>query len=715
MATQSDEKPSSDADEKLASDASDEAILETAKKRFAIAQECWAEAHAAALEDWRFRAGDQWPEQIKKERQADQRPTLVINKILPSLRQVTNDQRQNRPSIKVHPVDDNADVETAKIYQGMIRHIEQDSGADVAYDTAFEGAAIGGFGWFRVYTEYVDPTAFDQQIKIGMIEDPFSVLFDPNAKMPDGSDANFAFIVDDISKDSFIAEYGESKLATSSDWSTYAQASADWIRKDAVRVAEYYYKEYKYAQVVQLSDGRVVEKDFLSKLFPEGLPPEIQIANERRAKIPVIKWCKINGCEILEKTEWPGLWIPVVPVYGDKFILNGKRIFEGIVRHAKDPQRMYNYWKSTETETITLAPKAPFIAAEGQIPKQYEAQWKQANKKSYAYLTYKPTDHAGTLVPPPSRNAFEPPVQAITQAGLFASDDLKATTGLYDAALGNRSNETSGVAIQSRAAQAQTSNFHLIDNLTRSIRHAGRIVVDVIPKIYDTARAARIIGEEGEEEIVRINQEFEHKGQLVHFKMGVGKYDVSVQTGPSFATKRQEAAQSMLDLAKSAPQVMQAAPDLYVKALDIPNANEIAERLKKTLPPGLADDKDKKPIPPEVQAQMAQLDQMVQALTEQLNASNEIINQKRMELESKERIEFKKLEVQLELKRAELDQQASSEIFAAEIAQINQRLEMLNIGQPIDTETNGAGVNALAPQFNQPAGAIVPGAEEQMI
>jgi hypothetical protein len=298
---------------------------------------------------------------------------------------------------------------------------------------------------------------------------------------------------------------------------------------------------------------------------------------------------------------------------------------------------------------------------------------------------------------------------------MFVADDVKATTGIHDAAMGRQSNETSGRAIDRRAAQAQTSNFHLVDNLTRSIRHGGRIIVDLIPKVYDTARAARIIGEEGEQEIIRINEEFMHKGQKVHYNLGVGKYDVSVDTGPSFATKRQEAAQSMLDLAKSTPSIMQVAPDLFVKALDIPNANEIAERLKKTLPPGIAEDKDKKPIPPEVQAQLSQMDQMIQQLTDELKASSEIIDQKRMELESKERIEFKKLEVQLELKRAELDQQASSEIFTAEIAQINKRLEMLNIGQPIDAGINGAGLEQPALMNNQPAGVIAPGAEEQMI
>ncbi|MGE0525886.1 MAG: portal protein, partial [Bdellovibrionales bacterium] len=549
---------------------SSEDLIATAKKRFALAEEFESEIRALALEDWKFRAGDQWPSEIKKERDADNRPTLVINRVLPAIRQVTNDQRQNRPSLKTYPVDDKADIETAKILNGMLRHIEQDSGADVAYDTAFDGASTGGFGYIRVNTEYVDPFSFDQQIVIEPIDDHFSVYFDPNSKRPDGRDANWAFIVLDMPKEDYDAEYGDSDLAQSNDWESLGNSN-DWIKKDTVRIAEYFYKEFKNVKLVQLSTGEVIAEEALTKLFPGGVPDGVVI-NTRNSKVPVIKWCKLNGHEILEETEWPGRWIPIVPVYGDKYVLDGKRVLEGIVRNAKDPQRMYNYWKSTETETITLAPKSPYIVAEGQIPKQYEAMWKTANKKSWAYLPYKPTTHESHLVPPPQRNVFEPPVQAITQAGLFAADDLKSTTGIYDAALGAKSNENSGIAIQRRNQQSQTTNFHLIDNLTRSIRHVGRICVDLIPKIYDAARAQRILGEDGEQEIVRINEVFKKGGEDRIYDLGAGKYDVVCETGPSYATKRQEAAETTLELTKSAPVIMQAAPDLVIKTLDIPQA-----------------------------------------------------------------------------------------------------------------------------------------------
>lgn len=674
--------------DKPKSSGSKEKLLETARERFRLAEEAERRIREVALDDLKFRAGEQWPQQMKMERELDHRPCLVINRIPQFIRQITNDQRQNRPSIKVYPVDDKGDVETAKIYQGLIRHIEYNSGADAAYDTAFEGAAIKGFGYFRIITDYVDPTSFEQEILIKRIRNHFTVYIDPNSKEPDGSDMNWAFIFEDVPKDDYKAEYGESELAGMDDWSSIGDAYKGWVTKSTCRIAEYFYKEFQEIDICQIESGASIAKSELEQLYPEGIPDGL-IIQERRAKVPVIKWCKINGLEILEETEWPGRWIPIIPVYGDELDVDGEVIREGVIRHAKDSQRMYNYWKSTETETIALAPKAPFIVAEGQIPREYEPLWKTANKKSHAFLPYKPTDHKGQLVPPPQRNSFEPPVAAITNASLHAAEDLKATTGIYDAALGAKSNETSGVAIQRRNQQAQTSNYHLIDNLTRSIRHCGRILVDLIPKIYDTARAARIIGEEGEQEVIRINEEFEHRGRKVHYNLGVGKYDVVVETGPSFATKRQEAAVSMEGLAKAYPQIMQVAGDLMVKNMDWPGASEIAERLKKTLPPGIAEDKDKKPIPPEVQAQLSQMDQMIAALTEQLQAATETINTKKLELESKERIEFAKLETQLELEKLKQAQQFAIDSVNRQIADLQRRQELLGIYEPIAGTNEG--------------------------
>lgn len=664
---------------------SNKEILRIARERFQLAIDAENEIRKKGLEDLEFRSGKQWPDDVKQERELDSRPCLTINRLPQFIRQITNDQRQNRPAIKVYPVDDKADIETAKILQGLIRHIEYNSNADVAYDTAFEGAVTKGFGYFRIVTDYIDPLSFDQELLIKRIRNSFSVYLDPSSKEPDGSDSNWGFIFEDVQKDEYKAEYKNSKLCSMEDWAAIGNETQGWVSETSVRIGEYFYKDYKSVDLVLLSNGEVIEK---SKL-PEVLPLNINIVKERSSIIPVIKWCKINGMEIIEQTDWPGRWIPIIPVYGDELDINGERILEGVVRHAKDSQRMYNYWASTETETISLAPKAPWIAAEGQIPKEYEVQWKSANRKNHAYLTYKPTSLAGQPVGAPQRNIFEPPVQAITNARMQAADDLKSTTGIYDSALGAQSREVSGIAIRGRQAQSQTSNFHFIDNLTRSLRHAGRIIIDLIPKVYDTARVSRVIGEEGEQEIVKINQIFESNGQEKLINFSIGKYDVAVETGPSFATKRQEALASMLDLTRAYPQIAQAAGDLMVKNMDWPGATEISERLKKMLPPGIAEDsKDKKTVPPEIQNQISQMNQMIEQLTSKLNESNEKIQNKTLELESKERIEFAKIEADIKKEMAKLQGQAAILTFKEELASISNRLNLIGIHEPIENEKN---------------------------
>ncbi|MBP9693182.1 MAG: hypothetical protein KBE16_00530 [Alphaproteobacteria bacterium] len=656
-------------------------ILRVARDRFVLSDEAFKDIRTTALEDLKFRAGDQWPEEIKSERNQDGRPCLTINRIPQFIRQITNDQRQNRPAIRVSPVDDKADIDTAKILQGIIRHIEYNSSADTAYDTAFEGAVTQGFGYFRILTDYVDAKSFDQEILIKKISNSFSVYPDPFSKESDGSDMNWCLIVDNISKDDYEAQYGESELSKTQDWQGIGDSSEGWISEESCRVAEYFYIEYKEETIVLLSNGEVIEKSKV-KILPDG----ITIKDERKTSVPVVKWLKINGIEILEETEWAGQWIPIIPVYGDELNVDGKKILEGVIRHAKDSQRMYNFWASSETEAIALAPKAPYLVAEGQI-KGFEGQWALANRKTQAYLPYNPISSGGTVIGAPQRNAYEPPVQAISNARMLASEDLKATTGIYDAALGNRSNENSGIAIQRRNAQTQTSNFHFVDNLSRSLKHAGRILIDLIPKIYDAPRAARILGEDGEQEVVRINEEFQKDGQLITYDLGRGKYDVAVDVGPSFATKRQEAVSSMLEMSKANPQVMAVAGDLLVKNMDWQGAQEIAERLKKTIDPNIiGDDKNKQQVPPEMQAQMQQMNSMIDQLTQKLNEANEQIKTKSIEIESKERIAFAQMEVDLKKELFKSQAEASTLILEQEIAQINQRLGLLDINEDFDSQ-----------------------------
>lgn len=665
---------------------SDDDILKEARARLKLTEEAETEIRRNALDDLKFRAGRQWPDDIKQERERDGRPCLVINRLPQFVQQVTNDQRQNRPAIKVHPVDSAATIDTAKIIQGLIRHIESNSNAEVAYDTGFEGAATGGFGYWRVITDFIGPDSFDQEILIKRIRNPFSVFLDPYAQEPDGSDSAWGFIVDDLSPDEYRSKYPDSELASGgSDWNAIGNQTPGWVKSDGCRVAEYYCKEFKNDTLHMLSTGEaVLSKDLPSRIqaaSQAGLP--LEVARSRTVKVPHVCWYKINGIEILERTEWPGRFIPIVPVYGAELYVDGERILESVIRHAKDPQRMYNYWKSSETETIALAPRAPFIGAEGQF-EGYEEQWKTANRRNHAYLTYKFTTVGGQAAPPPQRQTFEPAVQAITQASMMAADDLKATTGIYDAGVGAQGNEVSGIAIQNRGSQIQTSTFHFVDNLKRSLHYTGLILIDLIPHIYDTVRAARIIGDDGEQKIVTINQTHtDESGKQVLYSMDTGRYDVVVDTGPSYASKRQEAATAMMDFSRDVPQVAQSCADLIVKNMDWPGAQDMSDRLKKLLPPALQTDPKQMQVPPQAQAQMQQMQMMIKQLSDHLNETTKIIETKKLDLEHRERVELMKVQADLEINLAKLGSQSNIELLKHEVGAITARLKLLDVNQPI--------------------------------
>ena len=655
-----------------------EEILERALARFKLVDEAEAQLRRDALDDLKFRSGEQWPDEVKKNRELDRRPCLTINRLPQFIKQITNDQRQNRPAIQVSPVDDLADPETAEVLQGLIRHIEYDSNADIAYDTAFDGAVTHGRGYFRVVTKYCDPMSFEQNPKIKRIRNPQSVYMDPSCQEPDYSDAEYGFIIEDMTKDEFKTAYPNSELASLNDWESVGSRAPGWMEKDRVRIAEYFYKEYEEVEIALLVDKTVVLKASL----PEDFPKE-GIVGTRKTKIPTIKWCKLSATEILDETVWPGQWIPIIPVLGDEIDIDGKVILEGVIRHAKDPQRMYNYWASSETETIALAPRAPWVGVEGQF-EGHEEQWQTANVRNHAYLEYNPKSIGGNLSPPPTRNVFEPPIQAITQARMQSAEDLKSTTGIYDAALGARGNEISGVAIHRRNSQSQTGNFHYVDNLTRSIRHLGRILIDLIPKVYDTERVLRVIGEDGTEKIVVINRILDESGKRISFSEG--KYDVTISTGPGYATKRQEALDSMLQLTQAYPQIAHIAGDLMVKNMDWPGAKDISERLKKTLPPGLVDQEGAQAgqMPPEIAQQMEQMQGMIENLTNSLNEASDKLESKDKDLESNERIAFAKLQVELLKEAAKLESQESRALFVSEIKNLDKRLQIVGFNEPID-------------------------------
>ncbi len=650
----------------------DQKVIETALRRFKMSEDATHEIRAKSLEDLKFRVGEQWDEGISILRKSEKRPCLVSNRIPQFIRHITNDMRMNRPSIKISATDESTN-ETAEILEGLFRHIQEKSNASVAYDIAADNQVTMGFGYIRVITDYSDDAGFDQDIIIKPIKNPFTVYFDPTCVEPDYSDARWAFIVSDMPKTEFEAEYPDAET-NNSILSSVGDTPSTWGTEDIVRVVEYFEVIETSKTIYQLDDGTTVTK------LLEGVKEK----NKRETKDRKIIWRKMTANEILDEKPWVGKYIPIVPILGEDIDVDGKRIIKGIVRDAQDPQRMYNYWITAQTEAIALAPRAPFLIAEGQI-EGYEQFWKNANTSNYPYLPYKPTTIAGTLAPAPQRQQAEPPVQAMAMAIRQASEDMKLVTGIQDASLGVASNETSGKAIQQRQKQGEIANFHYADNFARGLRALGTIIMDLIPKIYDAPRVTRIIHPDESEEIVKLNQPFEKNGVQKIYDVTTGKYDVVIAVGPSFQTKRQEAADGMLAVTQTNPDLWKVAGDLMIKNLDWNGAEEISERLKKMLPPQLQDQEDGNPQ--KMQMQIQQSHQMIDQLTQALNQAHDCLDKKKDELESKERIANSKNETDLVIASLKAESAANHAVLLAEIQNIHKRQEMLQINQPIEGNT----------------------------
>jgi hypothetical protein len=654
--------------------AEDSVLLEEIKERFKEAEDASSNARQAFKRDMGFRYGDQWDHVDMRKRKERGRPCFVFNRINPTIRQITNDQRQNSPSPDVVPVDDASDPKTAEVIQGMIRYILNASNSKSAFSTAFEHSVTGGFGYFRILTDYENDNSFDQEIKIKRVVNPLSVYFDPHSTELDGSDSDWAFVTDEMSKDKFKRLFGDSKLASMDSWS--GEENPFILNDKSLRIAEYFYSKYTPKTLLLLSNGQSVLEDELDldALSLSGLT--VIEGRTRKVSVKSVKWVKTNGTEILESTDWAGLWIPIVPVYGEEFYLDGKINRQGMVADARDPQMAFNALSSSEIEAIALAPKAPWLVTLKNI-ENLKSVWDQSNE-NLPYLPFNP-DQSGYV---PSRVMAEANIGAITQASAQMAENLKSATGIFDASLGARSNETSGVAIARRTMQGQTANFHYQDHLNASLAHCGRILVDLIPKVYDAKRAVRILGNSDEIQTVTVNAENPEMNGMI-YDLTAGKYDVRIQTGPSYLTKRQEAAQSMMEVAKTNPQFTQSAGDLMIKAMDWPHAQEIAERIKRTIPPQIIGEQQQPPVPPEVQAQMAQMGQVIQGLQAELQAAQNPIIAKKMEIDSKERIELLKAEKDLEIKKMELeasvgDINAAMQTLAFQIQDLQSRLGFLD-------------------------------------
>lgn len=643
-------------------------VIERAKKFFdrVVAHE--AEQRRAELDDIRF-VGllEQWPANIRQIREQDPngaRPCLVVDKVNQYKNQIVNNIRQNRAGIKVRPVDDYADIEVADVLQGIVRHIEDRSKADIAYDWAGECAVVSGVGYFRILTEYVGDT-FEQDIRIERIKNRFTVYFDDTSVEPDGSDAKQVIVTELVDREAFKEMYPD---ANPCDWkSATGDNQNTWVTEKEVRIAEYFYIEQVADTLYQLEDGGAIYKTAYEEKFAGQQAP--MVVRQRPQTRPVVKWCKLTAMDELESTIIPCSFIPVIKVIGIETDIDGKSYYRGIVRGVKDAQRMYNYNRSTIAENLNLTIKAPYIGYTGQF-KTSGDKWAAANRNNYAYLEADPVTVNNNLAPLPQRQGF-----AGVPAGLMADiqtseHDIQSALGMYQASIGQDSDAKSGRALNAQRQQGDMATFHFPDNLAKSIRHAGRVIVEMIPKIYDTTRVVRILGEDGSSDYAKLDpsspeavtKQPDERGEIQKiYNIGVGTYDVTVTTGASFATKRQEGAEFITQLVQTSPDLMPIVGDLLFKAMDMPYADDISERLKKMMPPQLQEQPEGGESP-EVMQVKQQAQQIIEQLTQQLQAAEQAMQEADREAQ--------------ELVAKAENAQGKAEVDAAKVALDEKKLEL---------------------------------------
>jgi hypothetical protein len=645
--------------------------LQAILDRFQVCKDYWDPIYERGQQDGDFVLGEQYPEKILKDRQKDGRPCLRENRMLPFVNQVINQIRQSRPSIIPRPVDDKADVETAEILRGVIRNVETTSGSGSIYDTAARNSVMSSVGWIRVVTQYASYDSFDQVAGLERIHNFRSVYLAPNHQRQDGSDAPYAFAFDDMDKELFKETYPDAICE--------GFEAPDWASEDTVRVAEYFERQYEQKTLVEF-DFDTIAGTKRGTAFEDKVPAGARKLRTRKTQVCTIKYAKVTASEILEEGEFPGEYIPLVPVYGFEALKDGKRTFYSLIHQAKDPQMMLNYWKSTATEVFALQPKTPFIGAVGQF-KSYAEQWTNANRINYPFLEYDmvvdPT--TGAPAPPPQRQPAPTNSGTMLQEAMGAADAIKACLGMYDASMGQQTPDISGKAIISRQMQGDTATFHFIDNLSVAIEQVGRILIGIIPIIYTGSRIVRILGEDGTESMVPINQPVVKVGNDYQLANGqepadpdvskvisfdAGKYDVVVEVGASYGTKRQELANAIIEIGRVKPDIFNVAGDMFIKALDVPYAEDIAKRLRATMPPELLGD----------DVESARLQQVTQQLNEvqaKLALTEQALLAKQDDAKFKNLLDAKKVEN--DSKKIEIDAAKA----AADIAKIKAEISAM--------------------------------------
>ncbi len=695
-------------------------FLRRAKSRFKLCVDGEQLQRKRSLEEVDFNSGNHWDGELRKQREAADRVVLEVNRTPQFLNQVANEQRMTRPQIIVRPTGEGSDPDTADIKQGIIRATERRYQAEEIRDDAFYGVLEKGWAYYRVVEDYENEHSFRRIFKPVRINDDFSVYCDPNA--PNRIDAEFYFITDDMPVEEFRALHPESELAGLTEFTPLGDEEKYWIGDGTIRTCEYYYKVREPMLLYNVGDDRgkfkdeMTDDDWLTVLRDEkGEPIYRQSSRER------IFWAKISAKDVLDGNDSKtagrrilGSHIPIIPVLGRKVRVEGRYVFCGMVRDAIQPCLASDYWLSAITEMVALGPKAPWIAAYKSIAR-YKEMWDTANIDNWSALYYDHVDESGNPLPAPSRQFGEVPIQGMTYILNYADEDLKRVMGIFNASLGAPGPETSGVAIGRRQQESDVANYNYIDNLKRSIAYEARVYLSLMRDVLTAPQVMDMVRPDGSTEKVLINKEFKDPatGENKTYDMQAGDYDSEVEVGPSYNTRREEAAAGMTEYLKIDPQAAPLVGDLIVDNQDYPNKEQFKERLKiraSQLAPGIVqnDDTDQAKVPPKFMAQYQQQSQLLEKLQQQLDAVTKVVTEKTMEfqhekemkameLASQERQTSLKVEGDMVKAEAAAKSQASLQMLQSAIDQVNNDMAEFRKPGPVEYEFDPASQQLVAP------------------
>ena len=692
----------------------DEELITKSLKRFKITAESEAESRRQALEDLRFSIGTgQWDESVKANREIEGKPCLTINRAPAFLRQYTGEERQHRPAMLVSPVGNGADVDTAKIHQGVLRHIEVVSVADVTYDTSYDMMMRIGWCPWRIKVDYVNERSFDQEPRIEAIENPFAVYLSP-VRRADGTDPLWGHVVTDHGKEEYEAEFGKTDLAKLHFPTTLGNAEPGWVTKDGVRVAEYWWIELEPKTLCLMDDGSTMLKDEIAekdKAIEMGEAPDLglpawkdRIVDERETITRKVCCVVHDALRVLKRYDYLGKYLPFPEVNGIRLNVDGKVYRAGMVRDYRDAQRIYDFMVTRAVEQVNIVSKDPLLVPDDNA--QYGEDYRQMNRKNFSHIFYKAYNSDGKPLPEPHRAGREAPIQAMAEIIKQADYDMKAVIGIYGPSLGEESGnaQESGFAIMSRQQQSDTAAVAWHDNLNRAIMWQGKILLDLWPKYINAARVQRIVNPDDsvkhavvfngqntdpQEAQAMLNAQL---GLKKAYDVGAGDYDLTLSTGPMYKAARQEAFQAMTAVISENPQMLPMLGDIWAKNADFPDADVLAARFKKMLPPQLQDEstEDAQSKLVAMQSQLAQLGQQHDLMVQELDRASDTIRTKRLDLESKERIALMNNWTQIMLQRLKSHDAAAQAAMDAQLETIQQRMIQLHEQQSIEDDAGAA-------------------------